>query len=170
MLTERMQDALNDQFNFEMYSANVYLSMAAWFDAQSLPGMANWMKVQYQEEMFHAMKFYNFINERGGHVKLQQLPEPQYEWENPLAVFQSSLNHEQVVTTRINNLVSTAHEAKDHATINFLQWFIGEQVEEEANVDTIVNQMKLMEGAPGGLFMMDRELSTRTFTPPASEE
>lgn len=170
MLTERMQEALNDQFNFEMYSANVYLSMAAWFDSKSLSGFANWMKVQYQEEMFHAMKFYEFINERGGRVRLQQLAEPQYEWENPLAVFQSSYNHEQTVTTRINNLMSTAHEAKDHASINFLQWFIGEQVEEEANVDNIIQQMKLIEGAPGAMFMLDRELGQRTFTPPASEE
>ena len=165
-----MQEALNDQFNFEMYSANIYLSMAAWFDHNNLPGMAQWMKTQYQEEMFHAMKFYTFINDRGGRVKILELKEPQFEWENPRAVFENSLKHEQAVTSRINNLMSLAHDEKDHASINFLHWFIGEQVEEEANVDGIVKQMLLMQDAPGGLFMLDRELGQRTFTPPANAE
>ena len=170
MLNEKMQEALNDQFNFEMYSANIYLSMAAWFDHNNLPGMAQWMKTQYQEEMFHAMKFYSFINDRGGKVKIQALQEPQSEWENPKAVFENSLKHEMVVTSRINNLMTLAHEEKDHASINFLHWFVGEQVEEEANVDGIIKQLTLMENAPGALFMLDRELGQRTFTPPADAE
>ena len=169
MLNKEIADALNSQMNFEMYSANIYMSMATWFDARNLVGFANWMKVQYSEEMFHFTKFYNFINERGGRVLLSGMDAPATEWDSPLAAFDNALEHERIVTGRIDDLVVQATEAKDHATVNFLQWFVGEQVEEEASVDGVIQQLKLMEGAPGGLFMLDRELGQRVFTPPAQE-
>ena len=169
MLNKEIADTLNSQMNFEMYSANIYMSMATWFDARNLVGFANWMKVQYSEEMFHFTKFYDFINERGGRVLLSGMDAPETEWDSPLAAFENALGHEQIVTGRINDLVVQATEAKDHATVNFLQWFVGEQVEEEASVDGVIQQLKLMEGAPGGLFMLDRELGQRVFTPPAKE-
>ena len=124
------------------------------------------MKVQYSEEMFHYTKLYNFINERGARVLLGAMNAPETEWASPLAAFENALEHERIVTGRINDLVVKASEAKDHATVNFLQWYVGEQVEEEASVDGVIQQLKLMEGAPGGLFMLDRELGTRVFTPP----
>ncbi|MBT3198805.1 MAG: ferritin [Phycisphaerales bacterium] len=167
MINKEIADALNSQMNFEMYSANIYMSMASWFDAKNLTGCANWMKIQYAEEMFHCTKFYNYINERGARVLIDGMPAPATEWDSPLAAFETALGHEQIVTSRINDLVAQAIEAKDHATVNFLQWFIGEQVEEEASVDGVIQQLKLMEGAPGGLFMLDRELGQRVFTPPA---
>jgi len=169
MLNKEIQDALNSQMNFEMYSANIYMSMATWFDAKNLVGFANWMKVQYSEEMFHFTKFYNYIDERGGRVLLSGMDAPATEWDSPLAAFANALEHEQIVTGRINDLVVQATETKDHATVNFLQWFVGEQVEEEASVDGVIQQLNLVEGAPGGLFMLDRELGQRVFTPPAQE-
>ena len=169
MLNREIADTLNSQMNFEMYSANIYMSMATWFDARNLVGFANWMKVQYSEEMFHFTKFYDYINERGGRVLLSGMDAPETEWDSPLAAFENALEHERIVTGRINDLVVQATEAKDHATVNFLQWFVGEQVEEEASVDGVIQQLKLMEGAPGGLFMLDRELAQRVFTPPMKE-
>ena len=168
-MSERIQEALNSQMNFEMYSANIYMSMATWFDAKNLVGFASWMKVQYSEEMFHFTKLYNFIDERGSRVLLSAMPAPETEWDSPLGAFETALGHERIVTGRINDLVVQATEAKDHATVNFLQWYVGEQVEEESNVDGVIQQLKLMEGAPGGLFMLDRELGTRIFTPPTKE-
>mgnify|MGYP003573603499 CR=1 FL=1 len=169
MLSEKMENALNDQMNFEMASANIYLSMATWFDSKNLTGFAQWMKVQYQEEMFHAMKLYGFINERGGRSLIGAIAAPPTEWDSPLAAFENALAHERIVTGRINNLVSMAVDDKDHATANFLQWYVGEQVEEEASADGVIQQLKLMEGAAGALFMLDRELGQRVFTPPAGQ-
>jgi ferritin len=169
MLNPQIEDALVSQYNFEMFSANIYLSMAAWADSQSLDGVANWFKVQYTEEMFHAKKFYDYINERGGRVVVGQLDKPQTDWDSPLAAFENALHHEGIVTGRVNNLMSLAIEGKDHATAGFLQWFVGEQVEEEANADAIIQKFKRMEGAPGGLFLIDSELGTRVFTPPPAE-
>ena len=167
MLDEKIENAFNDQMMFEMYSANIYLSMGAYFDAKNLTGFANWMKVQYQEEMFHVMKFYDYINERGGRVIIKGIDAPKTDWDSPLAAFENALAHEQIVTSRINKLVDLAGEEKDHASLNFLQWFVAEQVEEESNVDGVIQQLRLIADAPGGLFMLDRELGQRVFTPPA---
>ena len=169
MLSKKIQDAFNDQMNFEMFSANIYMSMAAQFDSMNLTGFANWMKVQYQEEIFHMTKFYDFINERGGRVIMQAMEAPPTEWDSPLAAFEHALAHERIVTGRINDLVMLATEEKDLASVNFLQWFVAEQVEEEASVDAVAQQLKLIAGAPGGLFMLDRELAQRMFTPPPAE-
>jgi ferritin len=169
MISKKMEKALNEQVNAELYSAYLYLSMEAYFKSQNLNGFANWMRVQTQEEMMHAMKIYEFINERGGRITLKAIDGPQTKWDSPLAVFKAVYEHEQKVTGLINNLVNLAIEEKDHATNTFLQWFVNEQVEEESSADDMVQQLKMMEDAPGGMFMLDRELSQRVFSPPATE-
>lgn len=169
MISDKMEKALNGQVNAEMYSAYLYLSMESYFKSLNLNGFANWMRVQTQEEMVHAMKIYEFINERGGRVTLKPIDGPPTKWESPMAVFEAVYAHEQKVTGLINQLVDLAIEEKDHATNTFLQWFVNEQVEEESSADEIVQQLKTMENAPGGMFMLDRELGRRAFTPPATE-
>jgi len=164
-----MQKALNDQIQAELYSAYLYLSMQAWFDSKNLSGFANWMNIQAQEETAHAMKFYNYLCERSGTVELQVIQQPPNKWNSPLAVFKHTLEHEQAVTARINDLVDSAQNQKDHATSSFLRWFVDEQVEEEASADAILQQLKLAKDAPGALFMIDRELGQRIFTPPTTQ-
>jgi ferritin len=161
MLSKKMQDALNGQLNAELYSSYLYLSMHAYFKTINLDGFANWMYYQAQEELTHSMKFYDFINQRGGKVKLQQIEAPPNEWSSPLAVFEATLLHEQKVTGLINDLVEKALAEHDHATNIFLQWFVSEQVEEEESVGGVLEQLKLMGEAKGGLFMIDRELAKR---------
>ena len=166
MLSKKMEKAVNDQINAELYSAYLYLSMAAFFELSNLKGFANWMRVQYQEETMHAMKMFDYVNEKGGKVKLAAIDGPESEWESPLAVFEVVLAHERKVTGLIDNLVDIAAEEHDHATNIMLQWFVTEQVEEEASADTVLQSLKLMADAPGGLFMLDRELGQRVFTAP----
>ncbi|MHC4560390.1 MAG: ferritin [Planctomycetota bacterium] len=169
MISKKIEDALNEQVNAELYSAYLYLSMESYFKSLNLNGFANWMRVQTQEEVAHAMKIYDFINERGGRVLLKAIEGPSTKWDSPLALFEAVYAHEQKVTGLINNLVDLAIKEKDHATNTFLQWFVNEQVEEESSADEIVQQLKMMENAPGGMFMLDRELGQRVFTPPATE-
>ncbi|MCH8118155.1 MAG: ferritin [Planctomycetes bacterium] len=169
MISEKMEEALNGQVNAELYSAYLYLSMESYFKSLNLNGFAGWMRVQTQEEVIHAMKIYDFINERGGRVILKAIEGPPTEWDSPLAVFEAVYVHEQKVTGLINDLVDLAIKEKDHATNTFLQWFVNEQVEEESSADEVVQQLKMMENAPGGMFMLDRELGQRVFTPPAAE-
>ena len=168
MLKEKIQAALGKQLNAELYSSYLYLSMSAYFQSISLPGFANWMRVQAQEELVHAMKFYDFINDRNGRVMLQKVDGPPTEWSSPLDVFESTYQHEQKVTGLINDLVNLAVAERDHATEIFLQWFVAEQVEEEASADEVVQKLKLMGDSSSGLFMLDRELGQRVFTPPAA--
>ena len=170
MIKEKIREALNQQLNAELYSSYLYLSMAAYFESINLKGFANWMRVQTQEELVHAMKFYDFIIERGGKVVLSSIEGPRTEWPSPLAVFEHAYEHEQKVTGLINNLVDLSAAEQDHATSNFLQWFVAEQVEEEASADEVVQKIKLMGDASGGLFMLDRELAQRVFTPPATAQ
>lgn len=162
MLTEKMLKALNGQLNAELYSSYLYLSMNAYFKSINLDGFANWMYYQAQEELEHSLKFYDFIIQRGGKVQLQQVEAPPSGWSSPLAVFEATLEHEQKVTGLINDLVDVAHEERDHATNIFLQWFVSEQVEEEENVGGVLEQLKLIGDAKGGLFMIDRELAKRS--------
>jgi len=168
MLSEKMEKALNDQIMWELYSSYLYLSMSAHFLSVNLGGFANWMRVQAQEELVHAIKFYDFVNERGGRVVLQTVKAPPSEWTTPVSVFEDTLKHERQVTKRINDLVDVALKEKDHATNIFLQWFVTEQVEEEASAKEILEKLKLLGDARGGLFMMDRELAQRVFTMPSS--
>jgi len=166
MLNERMEKALNDQINAEVYSGYLYLSMSSYFSDKNLPGFASWMRVQAQEELAHAMKFYDFIDGRRGRNSLQSIPAPQSNWESTLGVFEQVLEHEIGVTNRINKLVDLSIELSDHATNNFLQWFVAEQVEEEASADEIIQRLKLVGGDGAGIFMLDTELATRTFVMP----
>jgi ferritin len=168
-MNDNILKALNDQLQFEFYSAYLYLAMAAYFEDQGLEGMANWMEVQFQEEQTHALKIYRYIAERGGRIELQALDQPPRDWESPLAAFEESLGHEKQVTARINDLADLAVKNKDHATHNMLQWFISEQVEEESTVDAICTQMRLVGGEGHGLFMIDRELKGRTYADPTQE-
>ncbi len=167
MLKEKIEAALNEQLNAELYSGYLYLSMSAYFQSINLAGFATWMRVQAQEELVHGMKFYDYINERGGRVTLKAIEVPPPEWDSPLAVFEGAYAHEQKVTGLINDLMDLAQEQRDHATKIFLQWFVSEQVEEEDSANEVVQKIKLMGDASGGLFMLDRELGQRTFTAPA---
>jgi ferritin len=169
MINKKVEKALNGQLNAEFYSAYLYLSMAAYFECADLPGFANWMHVQFQEEQSHAMKFFKYVLERGGKIALKPIEGPPAEWDSPLEVFQATLEHEQKVTGLINDLVFLAREEKDNATEIFLQWFVNEQVEEEDNASTILAQLKLIKDSPQALFMMDKELGQRVFMPPAQK-
>ncbi len=170
MLKNKMAEALNKQINEEMYSAYLYLSMSAYFDSIGLKGFANWMMVQYKEETDHAMKIYNYMQAQGAEIKLLAIKEPPCKWESPLDAFEATLKHEQHITECINKLVDLAEELKDRATYNFLQWFIDEQVEEEENDREIIEKLKLVEGSRNGLFMIDKDLGQRQYTPLLTEK
>jgi ferritin len=161
MLKTNVQDALNAQLNAEFASSYLYLSMAAWFDAKNFHGMAHWMRVQTGEEWKHAMKFYTFINDRGGRVLLKQLDAPKTEWASVLEVFEDAYKHECKITGLIHGLVKCATTESDLATQTFLQWFITEQVEEEAQAQLIVEKLKMMGDGNIGLFILDSELAKR---------
>lgn len=161
MIGKKMQDAMNKQINEELFSAYLYLSMAAWAEKSNLPGAASWMRKQSGEEMEHAMKFFNHLNERGGEVELMPVEGPQKEWASILEIFEASFTHEQHISACINDLYGLAVEEKDYASQVFLQWFIEEQVEEEASVDEVVQKLRLVSGSKNGIFMVDRELGKR---------
>jgi ferritin len=167
MLHEKMEKAINDQMNHELYSSYLYLSMSAYFESINLKGFANWMRVQTMEEQTHAKRFYDFVSARGGRVVLSAIEAPPVEWESALAVFEDALKHERGVTGRINDLVDLSVELRDHATKSYLNWFVDEQVEEEATADEIIQSLKLSENNPSGLFMIDKELGQRAFAAPA---
>jgi ferritin len=169
MINKKIEDALNEQINAELYSAYLYFSMEAYFESLNLSGFANWMMVQTQEELAHVMKIYRFVNERSSRVLLKAIAQPPTEWDSPLAAFEAAYKHEQKVTGLINNLVNLAVEEKDHATNSFLQWFVNEQVEEESSADGVVQKLKMIKNAPEGLFLIDRELGQRVFTPPTTQ-
>ncbi len=161
-----MVQALNKQLNNELYSAYLYLSMSSYANYVGLKGAANWFMVQYQEEMFHFMKFYNYVNSQGDHVVLAQLDAPPSEFGSLLSMYQQTLNHEQFITASINDWMELAIQEKDHATQIFLQWFVTEQIEEESNDNDIIAKLKLVGDTGAGLFMIDNELALRLFTPP----
>ncbi len=166
MIKKEVLDAINEQINAESYSAYMYLSMAAYYESIGLSGFAHWMKIQYQEEAAHAIKFFNYVTERGGKVVLKAIEQVPVEFAGVVDVFEKTLIHENHVTESINNLMSVAISANDHATQSFLRWFVDEQVEEEANVEKILATLKLINGQGNGIFMMDRELSQRVFVDP----
>lgn len=170
MIKEKIEEVINQQINAELYSGYLYLSMASYFESNNLNGFANWMHVQNLEEQSHAMKFYQYLNERGGRVKLMPIDGPKLEWKSPIEAFEDAYEHEQKVTAMINNMVEIAWAEKDHATYNMLQWFVDEQVEEEASALEIVEKLKMIGDAPGVMYMLDKEMSARVFTPPAEGE
>lgn len=161
MLNPKMETELNKQINEELYSAYLYQSMAAYFASKNLRGFAHWMDIQSKEEIKHARKFYDYIIERLGKVVLDAIAKPPVEWDSALAVLEATYKHEQHVTTRINFLSDVSMELKDKATQNFLNWFIGEQVEEEASADELVQMLKMVGNNNQGLFMVDHEMAKR---------
>jgi len=169
MLNEKIEKAFNGQINAELFSYYLYLSMSAWFTSISLNGFAGWMYAQAQEEMAHAMKFYQHIIDRGGKVKLQPIEGPQQDWNSPLEAFQAAYEHEKYITGRIHNLVKISHEENDYASNSMLQWFVDEQVEEEGTALDIVEKLKMTADHPGGLYMMDKELGGRRTAAAKSE-
>ena len=160
MLSKKIEKALNDQINAETYSSYLYLAMASYFGSLNLAGFVNWLKVQALEELYHAMKIYAFVEERGGRPVLGAIACPPKEWKSPVKVFEAVLAHERKVTGLINGLVNLAVQEKDHASNNFLQWFVGEQVEEEDSANGVLQKLKLVDDK-GGMFMLDREMATR---------
>ncbi len=170
MMKEQVLKALNDQLNYEILSSHLYLSMACHAEHIGLKGVAHWFHIQAKEEYAHAMKFYGYINDRGGKVIIDAVDKPQNNWESPLLLFENSLEHEESVTERINNLMSLAQTQQDYATANFLQWFIGEQVEEEASVKEIIDKINLTKSSAEGLFMLDNELMQRVFVDPNAQK
>jgi len=161
MFSKKIEKGFNDQINAEIHSYYLYLSMSAWFTSKGYDGMAGWMKLQAQEEMIHAMKFFDHIHERGGTVKLTTIEGPKTTFKSPLEIFKAGLEHEQYITDRIHKLVKLSNSEGDYASQSFLQWFIDEQVEEEATAQSVVDQLTMVKDHPAGLFMMDRELGQR---------
>lgn len=168
-MNKRVEEVLNDQINREFHSAYLYLSMCAYFEEKNLDGFSNFMRVQYQEEVSHAMKFFDHVIERGGRANLRPIAGVKTDWSDVIEVFEDTLTHERYITKSINGLLDVAYEEKDYATINMLQWYVAEQVEEEANVSSILEQLKMIEGKGAGLFMLDREMKNRTFVDATKE-
>ncbi len=161
-MNAKVEQALNEQIHAEFFSFYLYLSVAAYFTEHHLDGFSHWMRIQAQEEFGHAMKLFDYLNERGGSVRLLALDAPRAEWDSPSAAVEEVLNHERSISRRINELVNLAGAEKDHATTVVLHWYVNEQVEEEATADTLYHQVKMVEGSPHGLLMIDRELAGRT--------
>ncbi|MGZ2369657.1 ferritin [Ancylomarina sp. YFZ004] len=162
-LNKNVEAILNNQINKEFWSAYFYLSMSNYLNANGMSGFANWMKVQFEEETSHAMKMMDFVNERGGRVILDPIAEVPSEWEGVLNIYEETLKHEELVTSLINECVNVAIAEKDHATVNFLQWFVDEQVEEESGVSEIIDQLKMIGCQGNGLYMIDKEFKSRVF-------
>lgn len=167
MLSPKIQESLNRQVNAELYSSYLYLSMVAYLEEQNLRGMAQWMQVQSAEETMHGIKIYNYIVERGGRVTLTQIDGPKTEWTSPLELFEDAYAHEQKVTAMINDLMDLVIAEKDHASHDFLEWFVSEQVEEESNASEIVEHLKRVGDKWVGLYMIDQKLGQRAPAAPA---
>jgi ferritin len=170
MLSKKLLDALNKQINDEYYSSYIYQSMVAYFEDMNLDGCAHWMKMQAEEEHLHALKIFNYVVERGGRVELFAIDAPPGGWDSARAAFEAALEHEKLMTEKISKLADLAIEERDHATNNLMQWYVSEQVEEEANVDDILKKLDLMGDTGTGLFLMDRELKSRPAPAPIDVE
>lgn len=161
MISKTLQKAINDQIQKEFYSSYLYLSMAAYAESENLPGFAHWLRLQQQEEHAHAMKFYKYLNERGGRVELQAIEQPPTEFPSPTKMFEEVLEHERFITASINKLYKKALEENDYAAQVMLQWFIEEQVEEEATASEILETLKMAGEKGQALLMLDRQLARR---------
>lgn len=166
MINERVRKVINEQINKELYSSYLYLSMSAYFENKNLKGFANWTRVQALEESAHGLKFYDYLNNRGGKVELAPIEGPKTNWNSILEIFEEIYEHEQKVTALINNIAHVAFEERDFATQSYIQWFVNEQVEEESNASGLIEQLKLIGDNSSGIFMLDKELGTRVFLPP----
>ncbi len=170
MISKKMVEALNEQINKELYSGYLYAAMSSFASSRGMSGVANWFNIQAQEEVSHAQKFYAYVNSQGGRVVFKAIDEPPQEYSSVAALFEKTLEHEKFVTSLINDLVSLSKEEKDYATEVMLQWFITEQIEEEENASEILNKLKMVGEDGNGVFMLDKELGQRVFTPPANAE
>lgn len=165
MLSENLLNNLNEQVNFEFYSSYTYLAMAAYAESIDLSGFANFFRVQAQEELAHAMKLYDYIFQKNGVVKLQEIPQPSSNYNNIIDLFEKGYEHEQLVTNKIYKLADIALEEKEHSTISLLKWFIDEQVEEENNFNSFLKKVRRSDGNPAALYMLDEELAKRVYVP-----
>ena len=166
MINEKLEKEFNVQINKELYSEYLYLAMKTYFMEQNLMGFVNWFDVQVQEEHAHAMGMFNYLNERGGKIELMPIDKPEFSGKTPLEIFEEVLKHEQYVTSRINTVYDVAEEVRDRAAMKFLNWYIDEQVEEEASVDGVLSTLKLIGEDKNALLLLDKDLATRTFTVP----
>lgn len=163
MINKKVEQIINEQIKHELESYYVYLSMSAYFEDQDLAGMAHWMRAQAHEEMIHAMKFFDHINDRGGRVVLQDLKQIKTEWSSPLEAWEDAYEHEQFISNKINGIMTVVREEKDYSAEPLIDWFVKEQIEEEATSSKIVAEMRRIDNSKGGLFMIDRELGNRAF-------
>lgn len=163
MIKDKIVDSLNAQINLEYHSSYTYLAMSKYFLEQNLNGFAIWMRVQAQEELMHAMKIFDFINERDGIIIFSDIKKPRQEWDTPLNAFEDALQNEQAVSESIYDLVDLSLSERDHATNTFLQWFVSEQVEEESTIKEVIDTLKLVGNDGNGLFLLDRDLGQRMF-------
>jgi len=166
MLKKNILSKLNEQMNSELGAAYFYLAMAGYFEGVNLEGFSNWMKVQAQEEVAHAMRIFDYVNDKGARVKLEAVEKPPQDWKSPLEAMEDAYNHECAVSASINDCVSLAIKENDHSTNTFLQWFVAEQVEEEANSDAMVQKLKMIGENSTGLYLLDTELAKRSFVAP----
>ncbi|MBN9646684.1 MAG: ferritin [Terrisporobacter othiniensis] len=168
MLSEKLEKSLNDQITFEFYSSYTYLAMSAFCESSDLSGFANFFRVQAKEELDHAMKLYDYVFQKGGKVILGEVEQPKKEYDNMVDVFETGLEHERMVTSRIYAITDIATEEREHATMSFLKWFIDEQVEEENNFNSLLKKVKRCENNPAALYMLDDELANRTYVAPVT--
>jgi len=168
MVSEKIVTLVNEQISKEQYAAQLYLSMSAWFYAQDLEGIGNYFRVQSKEELMHADKMFDYVNDIGGQIILNEVPKPPHEFNNAQEIFEKALDHERLVTKSIFNIVKAANDEGDFATTSFLQWFINEQVEEEASASLLVTKIKMVKDNPSALYLFDQELAQRVFVPVAT--
>ena len=167
MVSEKIVNLVNEQITKEQYAAQLYLSMSAWFYAQDLEGIGNYFRVQSKEELMHADKMFDYVNDVGGKIILNEVPKPPHEFDNAQEIFEKALDHERLVTKSIFNIVKAANEERDISTTSVLQWFINEQVEEESSASTLVSKIKMVKDNPSALYLFDQELAQRVFVPAA---
>lgn len=165
MISQNITRLINDQITKEQYAAQLYLSMSAWFCAQDLDGIANYFRIQSKEELMHADKMFDYLKDVGEQIILGEIAKPPHEFTNAVEIFEKALEHEKIVTKSIFNIVKNANDEGDFATVSFMQWFINEQVEEEANASQLVSKIKMVCDNPSALYLFDQELATRVFNP-----
>ncbi|MBS1573603.1 MAG: ferritin [Bacteroidetes bacterium] len=165
MISEKIAKAINEQIANEQFAAQYYLSMSAWFYKNDLDGIANYFRVQCKEELMHADKMFDFLNDVGGEIVVEAVGKPPHQFQNAIEIFEKALEHEKIVTKSIFNIMKLANEESDFATVSFLQWFVNEQVEEEANASQYVTKIKMVHDNPSALYLFDQELAQRVFVP-----
>lgn len=168
MISTKISQLVNAQITKEQYAAQYYLSMSAWFSAKDLDGIANYFRVQSKEELMHADKMFDYMNDVGADIIMGEIPKPPHEFVDEIDIFEKALEHEKIVTKSIFNILKNANDEGDFATVSFLQWFVTEQVEEEANASQLVTKIKMVCDNPSALYLFDQELSQRVFVPNAA--